>query len=93
MPRLDGPAFYDTLVRAGSAEHQRIIFVTGDTLAPRTLEFLEANKLPYLSKPFLVEELKLAVNCRLQKARQTEKMPHSAGPTKRRSELGSKEES
>ena len=40
MPRLDGPAFYDTLVRTGSAEHQRIIFVTGDTLAPRTLEFL-----------------------------------------------------
>jgi len=93
MPRLDGPAFYDTLVRTGSAEHQRIIFVTGDTLAPRTLEFLEANKLPYLSKPFLVEELKLAVNCRLQKARQTEKMPHSARSTKRRSELGSKEES
>jgi signal transduction histidine kinase/CheY-like chemotaxis protein len=93
MPRLDGPAFYDTLVRTGSAEHQRIIFVTGDTLAPRTLEFLEANKLPYLSKPFLVEELKLAVNCRLQKARHTEKMPHSARSTKRRSELGSKEES
>jgi len=77
MPRLDGPAFYDTLVRAGSAEHQRIIFVTGDTLAPRTLEFLEANKLPYLSKPFLVEELKLAVNCRLQRARQVEK---TSGP-------------
>ena len=93
MPRLDGPAFYDTLVRAGSAEHQRIIFVTGDTLAPRTLEFLEANKLPYLSKPFLVEELKLAVNCRLQKTRQMEKMSHSARPTKRRSELGSKQES
>lgn len=93
MPRLDGPAFYDTLVRTGSAEHQRIIFVTGDTLAPRTLEFLEANKLPYLTKPFLVEELKLAVNCRLQKSRQTEKMSHSARPTKRRSELGSKQES
>jgi signal transduction histidine kinase/CheY-like chemotaxis protein len=88
MPRLDGPAFYDTLVRTGSAEHQRIIFVTGDTLAPRTLEFLEANKLPYVTKPFLVEELKLAVNCRLQKARQTEKT-NSAGATKRRSELGS----
>ena len=72
MPRLDGPAFYDTLVRAGSAERQRIIFVTGDTLAPRTLQFFEANNLPYLSKPFLVEELKLAVNCRLQRNRQME---------------------
>ena len=90
MPRLDGPAFYATLVRAGSAEHQRIIFVTGDTLAPRTLEFLETNKLPYLSKPFLVEELKLAVNCRLQETGQAEKTLHSARVTKRRSESGSK---
>lgn len=82
MPRLDGPAFYDTLVRAGSAERQRIIFVTGDILAPRTLEFLEMNKLPYLSKPFLVEELKLAVNCRLQGSRQTEKTSHLGRPAK-----------
>jgi signal transduction histidine kinase/FixJ family two-component response regulator len=93
MPRLDGPAFYDTLVRTGTAERQRIIFVTGDTLAPRTLEFLETNKLPYLSKPFLVEELKLAVNCRLQKTGQTEKTLHSAQMTKRRSESGNEQES
>jgi signal transduction histidine kinase/CheY-like chemotaxis protein len=70
MPRLDGPAFYETLVRSGSPAQQRIIFVTGDTLAPRTLEFLKANNLPFLSKPFLVEELKLAVNCRLERNRQ-----------------------
>ncbi len=31
-------------------------------LAPRTIQFLEPNGLPYLAKPFLVEELKLAVN-------------------------------
>jgi signal transduction histidine kinase/CheY-like chemotaxis protein len=62
MPRLDGPAFYDALVRTGSPIRDRIIFITGDTLAPRTLEFLERNKMPYLAKPFLVEEIKLAVN-------------------------------
>jgi signal transduction histidine kinase/ActR/RegA family two-component response regulator len=61
MPRLDGPAFYDSLVRAGSSMRHRILFITGDTLAPRTLEFLDGNRLPYLIKPFLVEELKLAV--------------------------------
>jgi signal transduction histidine kinase/FixJ family two-component response regulator len=66
MPRLDGPAFYETLVSAGSPVRNRIIFVTGDTLAPRTLEFLEAHALPYLAKPFLVEELKLAVNRMLE---------------------------
>lgn len=68
MPRLDGPAFYDALVRSGSPMQNRIIFVTGDTLAPRTMEFLESKHLPFLSKPFLVEELKLAVTRRLEQA-------------------------
>jgi DNA-binding response OmpR family regulator len=67
MPRLDGPAFHDALVRSGSSVRERIIFITGDTLAPRTLAFLESNKLPYLAKPFLVEELKLAVNRLLER--------------------------
>jgi len=68
MPRLDGPAFYDALKRSGSPVQDRIIFITGDLLAPRTLDFLEPNKLPYLAKPFLVEELKLAVNRMLERS-------------------------
>jgi signal transduction histidine kinase/FixJ family two-component response regulator len=66
MPRLDGPAFYDALVRTGSAVRHQILFITGDILSRRTLDFLEPNALPYLAKPFLVEELKLAVNRLLQ---------------------------
>jgi PAS domain S-box-containing protein len=62
MPGLDGPAFYDVLVRTGSPLQNKILFVTGDTLGPRTIEFLVPNDLPYLAKPFLVEELKLAVH-------------------------------
>lgn len=62
MPRVDGPAFYDVLVRSGSPLQHSILFITGDILAPRTQEFLEGRRLPYLAKPFLVEELKLAVN-------------------------------
>ena len=62
MPRLDGPTFYEALVRAGSPARNRILFITGDVLAPRTTEFLESHGLPFLVKPFLVEELKLAVN-------------------------------
>ncbi len=65
MPRLDGPAFYDALVQAGSPHQNHIVFITGDTLAPRTARFLEESGLPYLAKPFLVEELRLAVNRRL----------------------------
>jgi signal transduction histidine kinase/FixJ family two-component response regulator len=69
MPRLDGREFYEALVHAGSPMTERIIFITGDMLAPRTLEFLEPNRFPYLAKPFLVEELKIAVNRLLDQGR------------------------
>jgi signal transduction histidine kinase/CheY-like chemotaxis protein len=61
MPQMDGPGLYRALVRRGSMSRHRILFVTGDTMSPRTLEFLKASGLPYLGKPFLVEELKMAV--------------------------------
>lgn len=61
MPRLDGPAFYDALVRARSTARHRMLFITGDTLGPHTMEFLKSHQLQFLTKPFLVEELKLAV--------------------------------
>ena len=66
MPRLDGPAFYEALVNSGSPLQHSILFITGDTLAPRTQEFLEGRRLPFLAKPFLVEELKLAVHSLLE---------------------------
>lgn len=62
MPRLDGPSFYDALVRTQSPARDRILFITGDTLGPHTVEFLKSRQLPFLAKPFLVEELKLAAN-------------------------------
>jgi len=62
MPRLDGRAFYRSLVRSGHPAQVRILFVTGDTLSPRTLDFLSKTGLPCLAKPFLVEELKSIVD-------------------------------
>jgi PAS domain S-box-containing protein len=61
MPRLDGPGLYRALKSRDNPMLHRLLFVTGDTLAPRTLEFLQSSGLPYLAKPFLVEELKDAV--------------------------------
>jgi signal transduction histidine kinase/CheY-like chemotaxis protein len=69
MPRLDGQGFYDVLVKAGSPMKDRILFITGDILAPRTRDFLEPRKLPHLDKPFLVEELVLAVHGMLERTR------------------------
>src|ERR1700723_3010003 len=85
MPRLDGPAFYEALVRSGSAARDRLMFITGDTLAPRTMKFLQSSKLTYLAKPFLVEELKLAVNRRLEAIEREQGQLVGARPMKRRS--------
>ena len=61
MPHVDGRAFFRALANTASPLQHRLVFVTGDTLSPHTLEFLESSGLPYLAKPFLVEELKQAV--------------------------------
>ncbi|HEY2342605.1 MAG TPA: ATP-binding protein [Chthoniobacteraceae bacterium] len=61
MPRLDGRAFFEALVRTANPARSRILFITGDTIARGTQEFLESTGMPHLSKPFLVEEVKLAV--------------------------------
>jgi PAS domain S-box-containing protein len=61
MPHLDGLAFYRHLAIDERPPQQRLIFVTGDTLAPRAVDFLQKCGLPYLAKPFLVEELKNVV--------------------------------
>jgi signal transduction histidine kinase/CheY-like chemotaxis protein len=77
MPYVDGRAFYRALANSASPLQHRLIFVTGDTLSPHTLEFLESSGLPYLAKPFLVEELKQAVQQAFARARA--ESPRAAG--------------
>ena len=82
MPRLDGPAFYEALVRAGSPIRNRILFITGDTLAPRTLEFLEAEA-PAVSREAVSRRGIEA--CRESRAcRTAEKLPQNRSPQVRR---------
>jgi len=38
-----------------------VLFITGDTLAELTIRFLEGSGLPWLAKPFRVEELRSAI--------------------------------
>jgi two-component system NtrC family sensor kinase len=68
MPHLDGAGLYRQMVSDRNPLQHRLLFVTGDTMSPRTLEFLNACGLPYLAKPFLVEELKEAVRSALAAA-------------------------
>ena len=62
MPYVDGPSLYRSLVRKANPMQHKLLFVTGDTMGTRTIEFLKSSGLPYLAKPFLVEELKEAVH-------------------------------
>jgi signal transduction histidine kinase/CheY-like chemotaxis protein len=89
MPHFDGQAVYQSLRRAGSPLLNRILFITGDVIAPQTREFLEPNRLPYLAKPFLVEELKLAVNRLLQPA-EDQKMQADSTAAAAAGDLGDK---
>jgi PAS domain S-box-containing protein len=82
MPYLDGPGLYRALVRRENPMQQKLLFVTGDTMAPRTIEFLKSSGLPYLAKPFLVEELKEAVSNALAALRAGE--DRGAGPDRSR---------
>ena len=52
MPRVDGPAFYDALVRTGSSAQDRIMFVTGDTLAPARCNFSKRAACRIYRNPF-----------------------------------------
>jgi len=78
MPYVDGPGLYRALVRRDNPMQHRVLFVTGDTMGPRTLEFLKSSGLPYLAKPFRVEELKEAVRQAIAAVPASEEMASGA---------------
>jgi signal transduction histidine kinase/CheY-like chemotaxis protein len=62
MPGMDGKKFFHSLGQRHSPLQEHMLFVTGDVVAPSTQEFLERHRLPYVAKPFRVEELSRAVH-------------------------------
>ena len=61
MPRLDGQAFYASLVQAVPALASRVIFVTGDVAGTQAERFLEGSGCRWLEKPFRLADLLKAV--------------------------------
>lgn len=57
MPGFDGAQFYRALVRSKNPLQHKFLFVTGDVLASQTRDFLEKSRIPYVAKPFRVDEL------------------------------------
>jgi CheY-like chemotaxis protein len=54
MPELDGPGLYRILAQQQPHLCKRVIFLTGDTLAPETKSFLEKSGVRCLEKPFTI---------------------------------------
>ena len=57
MPNLDGQTLYQNVSAKEEGPPKPFLFVTGDVLGARTQEFLTKHHLPYVAKPFRVEEL------------------------------------
>lgn len=68
MPGLNGQQVYERLSSINPALTRRLIFVTGDVINERMRQFLESEKRPCLSKPFVIGELRAAIRNVLNEA-------------------------
>jgi len=65
MPVMGGHELYRELSAASSPLARRIIFITGDTVAPETRAFLQGVENAVLSKPFRLRDVREAVRAAL----------------------------
>jgi two-component system NtrC family sensor kinase len=61
MPVMGGAELYKTLKDGGSPLARRLIFITGDTVAPETRRFLQGVENAVLSKPFRLRDVRETV--------------------------------
>jgi two-component system, cell cycle sensor histidine kinase and response regulator CckA len=61
MPKLDGMAFYRSLLDASPALARRVVFVTGDVAGTAAEKFLNESGCVWLAKPFRLGDLLRAV--------------------------------
>ncbi len=68
MPVLDGPGLYRELERRHPDLCRCFAVVTGDTVSPESREFVKQVGVPYLRKPYRLEEVRRVVRHALQRA-------------------------
>jgi len=61
MPNMDGGQLYRRIAKERPEMLPRLLFTTGDTLTPATLDFIAESGRPLLEKPFGLPELTAAV--------------------------------
>ena len=62
MANMDGIELYRHMGKIARSLQRRVVFITGDTMAPSTRNFLDSTKARYISKPFNAEQLKKDIN-------------------------------
>jgi two-component system NtrC family sensor kinase len=67
MPVMGGADLYKSLVDDGSPLAGRVIFITGDTVAPDTRRFLQGVENAVLAKPFRLRDVRAAVSAALSR--------------------------
>ncbi len=65
MPVMGGADMYRELERTGNPLARRVIFITGDTVAPETRRFLQTVETHVLSKPFRLRDVRESVRATL----------------------------
>ncbi|HKP65108.1 MAG TPA: PAS domain S-box protein, partial [Casimicrobiaceae bacterium] len=61
MPDLDGRALYQEIARRWPRQAERVVFITGDTLASALREFVAASGRPVIEKPFSPNDVRRVV--------------------------------
>ena len=65
MPGMSGVELYQRMKEIAPSLQNRVIFLTGEVLSPRTKAFLSRNRAPYLTKPIDLEQLKKEIERKL----------------------------
>ncbi len=55
---MNGMALYERVCRDDPTLAERTVFITGDTMSHGTRAFLQNTGLPYITKPFTIEDLR-----------------------------------
>ena len=61
MPDLDGRALFQEIEKRWPGRANRVVFVTGDTLASALREFVSSSGRPVIEKPFLPSEVRRVI--------------------------------
>ena len=61
LPGMSGIELYESIQKVARSLASRVVFITGDAMAPDTMSFLSRTKAPHITKPFDIKKLKRTV--------------------------------